>query len=46
MLEPSTKMAYFVKYWPSELVSQVEDAVQARVSNYLFIVALNSFTSF
>lgn len=32
VLEPSTKMAYFHQHWSLDLVSNVEDAIQARVS--------------
>ncbi|KAN0128809.1 hypothetical protein V8E53_013396, partial [Lactarius tabidus] len=30
VLEPSTKMTYFHKHWSSDLVSEVEDTIQAR----------------
>jgi hypothetical protein len=31
VLDPSKKMSYFRKHWPSNLVSDVEDTVQTRV---------------
>ena len=34
VLDPS-KMSYFHKHWPSDLVSDVEEAIQSRVSHLL-----------
>lgn len=35
VLDPSKKMSYFRKHWPSDLVSDVEEAIQTRVSHIL-----------
>jgi hypothetical protein len=35
VLDPTKKMSHFQKHWPSDLVSDVEDAVQTRVSHLL-----------
>ena len=32
VLDPSKKMAYFCKHWPSDLVLDIEEVVQTRVS--------------
>ena len=36
VLDPTKKMSYFRKHWPSDLVSNVEDVVQSRVSHLTF----------
>jgi hypothetical protein len=35
VLDPSKKMSYFHKHWPSHLVSDIEEAIQSRVSHLL-----------
>ena len=36
VLNPTKKMTYFCGHWPSNLVSDVEDVVQSRVSYLTF----------
>jgi hypothetical protein len=35
VLDPSRKLAYFHKHWPSDIVADVEDAIQKRVCHLL-----------